>query len=397
MAIASTETLMSLDQWAAIVGVNPFHFHQGYTDVYMPNSGCDNVWYQYDWMDPGKASREQLARCIAQAEQMIAQLVRFWPAPKFIEDEQRPYPKLREVWSLSGEEVVYPSFRGYRKVVPVEYSHFIQGGRRKVDLLKADVPVTYSNEDGDNVAERATITLTTTLSDLQADEVAVFFDSDTRPVRQIRGLYTRISGNTVTITGWAPQFTNPDLWEVPEAINWSEGAAGVPTVDVYRVWTCSEGEDYAPVEFEWKDVTCQESATGYGFLEAHDATKGLVTPIPAEWDADNEEWQRRWFSSRHEPDKMRLYYLAGWALAPNGQVRAPFDRAIAALSTSLLTEPACGCGGEERRIDQWRYLPTRDDRISFRQMECPWGKAMGAWEAFQMLSRFFGGVGAFSW
>src|SRR3990167_7828960 len=84
-------TLLSLPRYALIMGIAPLHFHQGFyastNPQLFPNSGCTQIWYQHDWQNFDHVSREQLAMEIANAEQEIANLVGYWPAPVFLAEE----------------------------------------------------------------------------------------------------------------------------------------------------------------------------------------------------------------------------------------------------------------------------------------------------------------------
>ena len=81
-------TLLSLDGYAKILGLNPVHFATGatpgLTPMVMPSGGCDDVWWKYDWQDSDKVSKWQLAQLIQQAEEEIANVVGYWPAPMWI-------------------------------------------------------------------------------------------------------------------------------------------------------------------------------------------------------------------------------------------------------------------------------------------------------------------------
>lgn len=84
MARASRPTLLSLDRFAAILGLVPTAFNQGVSEVIFPgNASCD-PWFQYSFQRHDAVAREDVALEIEQAEQDIANFLGWWPAPRWI-------------------------------------------------------------------------------------------------------------------------------------------------------------------------------------------------------------------------------------------------------------------------------------------------------------------------
>ena len=78
MARASTPTLLSLDRFARILGVNPVHFNGGAGDPVWPRAGqCDETWVQHPWQTMRTISREELAMEIRGSEDTIARYLGF--------------------------------------------------------------------------------------------------------------------------------------------------------------------------------------------------------------------------------------------------------------------------------------------------------------------------------
>jgi hypothetical protein len=398
MAIASTNTVMPLDQYAEIMGTDPVLFNQLYSTAEgIPPStqDCQAVWFQYDWQDPNHASREELAQAINHAEHLIAQLIGFWPGPKWIEEENKIFPaygRSYDVYSnLATAGLWFPARRPDRwKTARLNWSKFIAGGRRRVELIEEDVATNILT-----ATQRVTLTTTYTGSgDIQPNEVAVFFDDDTRNERRVRNLNVQIeSDGSITVVGWAGQFVDPDLLDSREEIDGDVLANFVDAVNIYRVWTSNYGEEYAPIEFQWQSTECSSSAYTYGVLNDWDPDHGIVVPRPATWDEDDEAWTERYFSTKNEPDRMLLWYQSGLPLDDYGRVQAPFAEAIAALATSLLVKPVCGCTQDERKAAWWQTTPEERSVVSYAQLNCPWGSKNGAWEAYRMLRHHFTEVG----
>lgn len=395
MTVASTETLMSLDQYAEFMGIPPIHFAQGISGAYPDDAGCRSVWYQYSWMSPGKASREELARAIAQAETLIAQLVGFWPAPTWSTDDTQPYPRQKEHSNGIGT-AYYPAMTsGKRKTVGARWGRFIAGGRRDVSLIAAGRPIVYP-VDLDHGLATVTATWPNAVAS-QASEVAVFPGTDTHPIRQIRDLRVSIgSGGVVTVWGRPAQFLLPAQWETNAVIDGDLAASYLTSVNLYRVCNSDAGYTYAPAEFGWQVASNVAPVSGYGVLQAWDEQAGIVTPIPATWDASTSLWQAATFVLGGEPHTVKLFYQAGWPLDAQGRVAEPFARAIVALATSLLSSPVCGCSQAEKMSAWWQGVPTREDPTSYRQLECPWGVKRGAYESYMALRTFWGGAGGIS-
>lgn len=73
MAVAKEPTLLALDRFAEILGINPAHFNQGASTTVMPMlTNCPDIYYQFAWQRADCVSREEIARGIRQAEEEIA-------------------------------------------------------------------------------------------------------------------------------------------------------------------------------------------------------------------------------------------------------------------------------------------------------------------------------------
>src|SRR4051812_49959004 len=93
MARASTPTLMPLDTWAKIMGVSPWWFNQiGDGFAVADTAQCEHIFKQFSWQGDF-LSREEIARSIEMAEDLIATESGYWPAPKYFTDEVHQYPR----------------------------------------------------------------------------------------------------------------------------------------------------------------------------------------------------------------------------------------------------------------------------------------------------------------
>lgn len=381
--ITISETLLSLDQFANIMGIPPIHFVQGVSTGYPDDMGCSSVWFQYTWQAPGKASREELARAIANAEAMIAQLMGFWPAPKWLEDTRKPYPRQSSRWDTTH---MYHCGRA----IETEWGRVIAGGRRKVDAIALNVAVTYPVDLDTGMATLATTWVGAIPQ--QAEEVAVFPSTDTQPQLRIRDLEVSIgAGGVVSIRGRPARFVDPALWELPGPIDGDALASYLTTVNIYRVYNSTDGNDYAPAEFGWQTYASTSLVTDYGILRDWTPGSGMVTPVPATWDGS--VWTPTVCLPCWEMRTVQLFYLAGVPRDTFGRIADPFARAIAALATALLTDPVCGCSQAEKMSTWWQSAPQPREQVAYGQLNCPWGVKRGAWEAYRLLTAFWSGAG----
>jgi hypothetical protein len=74
--------------------MTPSWFNQGTSDIVFPmQSACDGITPQHPWQYRGAVSREEIAREIAQTEQDLADYLGWWPAPKWIAQDVKMYPR----------------------------------------------------------------------------------------------------------------------------------------------------------------------------------------------------------------------------------------------------------------------------------------------------------------
>jgi hypothetical protein len=88
-------TLLSLDRYAKIMGINPVHFQSAFTSSIWPIKGksCGEIWTRYSWQLGDRVSHYDLAQAIAQAEEQMAEYTNFPVAPMWVHGEEHPFPK----------------------------------------------------------------------------------------------------------------------------------------------------------------------------------------------------------------------------------------------------------------------------------------------------------------
>ena len=399
MSRVSVSTLLSIEQFAEILQLEPRHFQSVYAPVHFPVNNAENsVWFQHAWQETTRLCRDELARAIAQAEHLIAQQLGFWPAPVWIEDEIHEFPFKQYVPEralLVGNPL--PASLGQfvfrAPTIQAIWGRFIAGGRRALDPIADNVVVDYVDNDGDGYDESVEITiLGVPTAGMHESEITVFVHgAEALDEYRIRNLHTAFTdATTIVITGNSELFIEPALWEQPggRAIDGSDPANFVDFVDVYRLYNSAVDNANAPVVFGRQDpfnVTLPAFAERYGVLQVYNRVKGTLTIYPATWDDTAGAWTVDTCAS--PPDLVRLYYYAGVPTDRQGRVVEPFARAIASLATALITKPLNTYGPPDNLMSWWQSIPG--ERAELARQLCPWGPKQGAWEAFQMLTQTF--------
>ncbi len=163
MARSDTITLLPLDRYAQIMQLPLPHFNQmNGTKAPVVNSNCKAIWDQN--------ARDALAWTMAQAEEMIAEFLNFWPSPKFIEDEEiaLSLPGIRHDW--------------WHAEVQTRYAQIECFGTELLTLKRANADVIYTNSNNNPNDRENLATISSTglyVDELAACdskcEVAVFF------------------------------------------------------------------------------------------------------------------------------------------------------------------------------------------------------------------------------
>lgn len=393
MAWAETPTLLPLDSWAKILGIDPWEFN-GFVSPRSSRAECKESWRQYEWQKD-TLSREEVARTIQAAEAAIAEEVNTWPAPYYVSNEALEYPRpaKNRYFGMAGTP------RGMYKPVRLRYMKIRGGGIRNRTLLDIDAAVTYSDPDSDGVNNVATVTVTTTIAD--SSEIGIYFQATDRIGEgltekwRIRPITVTFSGGVATIKAHASQFAVPkllvDVDFVP--LDASLAANYVTQVEVYRVFRDDTFTTANPNQgtAEWEQWPCTTTPCAVDYiplcLGARSPDNGIVM-VGFEYASC--------FPQNREPDRLHVNYLAGYPLV-DGKMQPDLARMVAQLATAWLTQESCGCDRSSRIIAHWRLLPSTDDKdsrpITAEEInDNPWGPRRGAffaWRKARMLdSRF---------
>lgn len=349
MARASTETLLPLDSWAELLGLNPWYFNQIKPGLPKQSQAqCEHVWYQYHW-HKDFLSREEVAQVIAKAEAALADELGYWPAPRPFADEIRLYPY------RDGSSGVYGAPRGSRGVRPrsvqVKWGYVQAVGVRTYALL-GTANVVRSDKDGDGVEETFTVTFPQTTV-YAASELALYFAAadrnndtiaETWRVRPV-GVAVDAGTGVATFSGSSVLLVPPDSTTKIDAVELNAGAAGtyVTSLDVYRVYVDATSPN--------QGIAIWEAPAGLVETQAL-----VLSPRNAEVGQLAVDWELCTAPS-YAPDRVQVNYVAGYPLE-NGQMARIMADLVAHLAAAWLPTDACGCERADRILHWWRAYPN---------------------------------------
>lgn len=346
MARASTRTLLSLDRFFAIVGMHPLTSNQISVDIDGESFGCGHIMYQYGWQK-SRVGREDIAKAIKTAEDRIGELVGYDLAPRWRRDD------------IAGV--------GWNMGSVGRKGFVLQAGVEAKTLIDDAVSVAYSDVDGDTYPELATVTVNVgSLTDPQ--EIAVYYPGQSADdAWEIRPTKVTIVGGVVTILFSRHQCVLPELIDAPlnpGDVDGMDDANFLETVDVYRHY--NDYTQQASVEWDGTDdcsacdgssscVTCGHLLQT-ACIQITNSRMGRVLVTPASYDADNDTFVSSVWASGRVPDRVHLYYRAGYydpsLSTPYLSMAHIFEEVVARYALSLLPMPICDCGVANALYDE---------------------------------------------
>lgn len=348
MARASTITLLPLDTWAEIMGLSPYWFNQiGVGLPTLDTAQCEHIFNQFSWQRDF-LSREEVARCIRMAEDMIANQLHFYPAPKYFVNERQDYPRNYDnSYGYSGL-----NSRWQQKAVQLNW-HKLQGGgilsRTEIDLAGA---VVLSDADGDGINDTFTVTVATTVTD--AFEIAAYFTEANRLGAainegwRIRPVRVVLSGGSAIISGPIYLIVLPSLTLSlsPADLDIRIDGNFATTLEIWQICRNDSGQGLAVWETYCSDTPCDVQYTPL-CIGARNAELGFAS---INYNLDGVACPGA------EPDRVLINYLAGEPLI-NGDMNPEYADIVAKLATALLPGNSCGCARADRIVSYWREVP----------------------------------------
>jgi hypothetical protein len=398
MARSDAVTLLPLDIYAEIMQISLPHFNQMNGAKAPVVEGCDDrgIWDQ--------TARDALAWTMEQAEEMIAEYLRFWPSPKFITDEEIAFglPGVRGDW--------------WNAEVETEFKWIDCFGIEQLTLVQSDAAVIYTNSNNNPLGRENLATISSTglyVDELTACddkcEVAIFFreeDGAEDPADcrwEIRPIKVDIDGNTMSITADSALFVKPELWNLTEkdAAGSNDDAAWiidfdtanlVSYVDVY----CRTVDLESPITLQWDGVcdctgVCQHK-TQTACAYRTDKKRGFFAPRSSIWNGTTNIYATP-LHCNFPPESILANYRAGYPLNKSCRMNANMERAIVKLTNALLPAPPCGfCSDVAART--WQDDRQAIDPLTPEAASMPWDiYKRGALEAWRIVKLFTMGVG----
>jgi hypothetical protein len=375
MARASIKTLLPLDRFAQVVGVNPLHFNGVYLDN-LEAQTCDQPMMQHTWQDSGRVGREAVAQAIADAEATLAQYLGYPVAPQWIREEQIRWPRgIAEATRLNED------LRSRPMAVQLANGFLHYGGRETFSLIQADAAVAYDDLDGDLYAESARITVATSVIDPEEISLRYAGRDDTYEIRPITVV---IGDGNAVIRCRREQLVKLALQEALQAngVDGSNDDNFETVVDVYRRYNDPD----EAVSFEWDETDCNTLTTTVttGTLIVRDGRLGSAAP-------------RVITTIGRLPDRAYAWYRAGWrdTASPRSftSMDPRWERAIAYLVLASVNKPMCACQQLEAQSNYWRedLAFGGGDTGSFRlgrMLDCPLGTTRAAIYAWRLVQQY---------
>jgi hypothetical protein len=394
MARASTLTLIPLDRVAQVLNIEPLHFNTVVSSYGIENrNACDDVWYQYDWQMAGRFSREELARVIREAETVTAKHLGYYPVPTWIEQEEHDI-----ISAYRQERYNYRNAVGGRRSFFANYGHVIAGGIRLKSEIDTRAAVVYSDEDLDLYEETATVTVATTVTDIE--EIHVYFPGYSGDdAWEIRPVDVEISGGIATIVfpkayGVLPNLQNkvPSPDDPTLEVDGDVNANFVSTVEVYRVYHSDSQRVYL-----FSDPSCGSSVpvSVTGDFYIRDAKRGICAYTQATYDAVTNTWTPS-ASCYYMPYRLEAWYRAGLrnlkSSYPHLRMEETLERLIIYYALTLADKNICGCSNFQDHVEYLNEDLSRvGDRISYqvtpRILNNPLGTKRAAINLWQYITQ----------
>lgn len=414
--------LMSIEQFAELALLDKWHVAGYCVGEAEAGCNCDNMGTYTELAFQGKTlSRAEISQAIEEAENLIAQVLGYYPAPKAFVAEVHQYPQqdigrsYKQSRPLSRNTLTTRDGKDY-KSVQLHWG-FLQGLGLQVDESLGETD-SLTMAAG-NQSFTATLTFTPSTALTGDEEYLVYFAESDLPeddaytawqVRDVRCTVADAGGGDYTLTirggGYllmppAKRFEPYRRWRCLD-----DATAGnfVTKLQVYirRLDSTQQGS------LQWGKDPCT-SANGCNdvtvrglCLQRDDKPLApVVRPMPMNYNTDLSEWQT--YQPNTAPDWVVANYVAGVPRV-NGKVDPLYAKPIMYLAASLLVTDAanCGCMGLEDRLKQFHdvekttvkeqdlampNLTAKSERVlaQKKHLEGLWGAHYGAVKAWNLV------------
>lgn len=318
---------------------------------------CGTFWTEWE--------RQSLADALAQAQQMIEDVLGYPLCPTFITGQLATDWRYVDEQPATGNPIV------------TRWAYILQPGVRAETVIVDNAGVDYT-------AEPAVVgPIATTVTD--QNEVAIFHAGSDRTITPSRII---IAGGLLTIYIPRCRLVNPDLLDTitgSVGLDYTDLDNFVDAVDVKRVYVDPSVNANLVREHSCTALCSAEgcaSQTDAACIVVRDAVQGVVLVRPGIY---NDGWSHK--PTGHCYNHVRLNYLAGLRT-----VTRQIEMVVVRLAHSLMPAEPCGCETAQRFWERDRYV---GEILSREMLNNPWGYSAGAlfayaWATQNALSR--GGV-----
>ncbi len=395
---------------------HPWHFWQLADNEIIPvTSNCNTIVRQYAWQDVDAAGRSDILEAIANAESSLAELLTFWPMPRYAKKTLQ-FPQFYDhgVWRIS-----HADGDGRWLDVNLPSEGFIDSlGPEELTLLGSQA-VTLSDADGDDLDETFTLAGVAT-TETDPDNIAVYFSSadrldDVLENWRILPVEVTISAGSVIVTGKSWQIVRKILYEgaglgsidptvpgnyaatldvsvrktnVTGITNDEAQALLIWETSTYPNWAvcCSNGAD---------DSSTDPAAEAIGIARAgiRNSEMGIVNLGRAAYNADTGVWSAINWGICRPPDHALVRYYAGYPLE-NGDMAKKMQIAVARLAAAELSNKIAACDISSREMHKWQFDLSRSNLseeyafFSAVDLDNPLGTRRGHVYAWKFVEEF---------
>lgn len=354
MARSHIRTLLPLDEYARVMSIPAWVFNQVSHPGREFRGVCSEPLFQSGYVgDPNIfVGRDEIAQAIATAEQMIAKYLGFWPANKWICEEETVWPE-----PVRGSQTNNP-------LLKTEWGYVHKGGVETYALEAGHQQLVYSDEDGDGYDDTATITVIGMYSlyepwvENKCEVVVVPEGYDPEDNWEIRPLDIDIDADTGVITIIGPRwlFVDPDMWLTANTLEMDDDANFLTHVDVYRHYNDESHQS----RIIWRDVgeweTCDDEACNFvsqnACISILSARPGIVSVSPGTYSGG--AWSPDQYARCEMPTHVQLWYLSGYdddTCMDCTQLGPSMKEAIVRLANVYLADAPCTC---KPTLDKWK-------------------------------------------
>lgn len=369
-------TLLPLDYFRRMLGVDPYHFWQ-FEHPDHPLSTCTSIYTHEKWQS-GNVARLDMLTAIMEAERNLAEVIRYWPAPRYVYREKRALQHPQTLSSRSSRPLT----------LHTEFIKIQDVGTQQWDLIESIVLVYDAT---DNVSFTVTVP-----DDATADEIYVTYSSSRIRIRPIT---VTLSGTTATITIKKWLLGKRELWHSGDNISASVIDNYEGQVDVYHVWLSKteqvlvyyEPTDGRVVCEDPTDTLCEGSTQNACAMQGNYDLGVIAYQLASYADGAYSA-----VSTTRYPDSAYISYISGANTQGDRYMSRFWQRIVAHYAVALLDLPLCSCSDVRDAYNYWQEdfgqtqgMAGRSATYSQSALENPLGSlrrgAVDAWNTIRRM------------